>query len=269
MTQKNNHARRTVIIILAVVLAGCVTAVQRLHLLTGNPSTTLPATEAERRYRASTTTSIAMATSSTAATAVKLPVPGVYTYATTGRDSVDALNGAHHDYPATTTITVTPTACGVRQRWDVLKQRWEEWQRCGTIAGITEVGRTSHDEFFGQAQTDTWKCSGAPRPVDAASGTAWVTSCVNGSSTDTYKGVVIGTERRTVGSKSVGTTHVRITIVNRTPSDRQVIDTWYLTGSDLVVAQTASAATSNDTQLGIVHYNEAYSITLVSLTPSS
>jgi hypothetical protein len=191
----------------------------------------------------------------------------VYVYTTTGRDSVDALDGGHHDYPATTTITVTPTACGVQQRWDILEQRWEEWQRCVDGDGVSEIGRTNYDEFFGQSQTDVWACEGQQRPLDAAAGTTWSTTCASGSTSDRYDGVVIGTERQTVDTSTVDTLHVRVTITGDAPSDHQIIDTWYLAGADLVVAQTATVATSNDSEIGTVHYAETYEIHLTSLTP--
>lgn len=47
-----------------------------------------------------------------------LPEPGVYLYESSGFDSVDALTGARHDYPAQTTVTITTEGCGVRVRWE-------------------------------------------------------------------------------------------------------------------------------------------------------
>jgi hypothetical protein len=249
--------------LLLVLSAG---VVQRLHLLAGNASTTVPAHQIDDRYHASTTTSVA-GNPATTTTIGTLPTPGVYEYATKGEDSVDALNGAHHTYPATTTITVTPTACGVRQRWDVLVQRWEEWERCSVGSGISEPSRTTYDQFFGQSQTDVSRCSGAPRPLVAAAGVTWTKVCTIGSRVSTFVGLVIGTEQQAVGSSTVETMHVRITITDDTPSDRQRIDTWYLTGTDLVVAQTSTVNTSNKTQIGTVHYAEACSIRLASIVP--
>lgn len=147
---------------LVVVGLGFVTA-QHLHLFSGTDSTALPASEAEQRYDDSASSTSSGPGTSPTTTVGRLPASGVYMYATTGRDSVDALNGAHHDYPATTTITVMPTPCGVQQRWDILEQRWQEWQRCTDGLGISETGRTNYDEFFGQSQTDSWLCTGAPR----------------------------------------------------------------------------------------------------------
>jgi hypothetical protein len=247
-------------------------AAQHLHLFAGNDSTALSTGEAQQRYNdttSSTSTSSGTRPGTTATTTAPLPAPGVYVYTTTGRDSVDALNGAHHDYPAITTITVTPTQCGVQQRWDILEQRWEEWQRCTDGTGVSETGRTNYDEFFGQSQTDAWVCTGAARPLAAAAGTTWTTTCISGSTTATYDGVVVGTEERAVGTANVNTLHVQVTITDDTLSNSQIIDTWYRTGTDLVVVQTSTAATSNASQVGTVRYAETYEIHLTSLTPSS
>ena len=260
---RSRHVRLVVAALLLVLSAG---VVQRLHLLAGNDSTVVPADQIDGRYHASTTTSVA-GNAPTTTTIGTVPAPGVYEYATKGEDSVDALNGAHHTYPATTTITVTPTACGVRQRWDVLVQRWEEWERCTAGSGISEPSRTNFDQFFGQSQTDVSLCTGAARPLAAAATVTWTKVCTIGSRASTYVGLVIGTEQQTVGSSTVETLHVRISITDDTPSDRQQIDTWYLTGTDLVVAQTSTVTTSNKTQVGTVHYAEAYSIRLMSIVP--
>jgi len=266
----SHHVRWSAAGLLVVGLG--VGAAQHLHLFAGTDSTALPTGEAQQRYDDSTSSSTSTSAgpgTTPPTTAGQLPAPGVYVYATTGRDSVDALNGAHHDYPATTTITVTATPCGAQQRWDILQQRWQEWQHCTDATGVSETGRTNYDEFFGQSQTDKWLCTGAPRPIAAAPGTTWATTCTSGSATDTYNGAVVGTENQVVGTATVATLHVQVTITDGTPSDSQIIDTWYLTGTDLVVAQTSTVATSNASQVGTVHYAETYEIHLTSLTPSS
>ena len=56
--------------------------------------------------------------------------PGVYVYATDGFEQTDALRGATHKYPGTSTITVTGAPCGVRLRWDVLEGRSTTWIAC-------------------------------------------------------------------------------------------------------------------------------------------
>ncbi len=198
-----------------------------------------------------------------------LPAPGVYVYATTGGDSVDALNGDRHVYPASTTVTVVAESCGVTQRWDVAVQRWEQWTRCVQGNGIAESSRINYDEFFGRGQTDAFRCDGLSRPVDAAAGAEWTATCRQGDTVQTVRGVVVGEEDMRVGNRPVVTTHVRVTIDNGHPADAQITDTWFLRGSDLIVAQSARNTTTNSTFVGDVHYRENYLITLTSLEPLS
>lgn len=273
--------------------------VRHFHLLDRGSSTPLSVDDARERYRESASTTlvastappptntvapdtvapdtVAPVTSDTATIApattetiphVELPTPGVYTYATTGRDSVDALGGAHHEYPATTTITVTTSGCGVLQRWDVLVERWEEWQRCVDGGAVREVARTTYDQFFGQGQTDAYVCTGDARPVDAPVGATWTSSCAQGDDVEVRTGEVVGTESLTVGDVTVDTVHVKVTItVSEYPDDTRIVETWYGAGSDLVVAQRAVASTTNPSPIGEVHYEETYEIHLQSLTP--
>lgn len=279
------------------VLGGVAFVVVRTFLAGGGETSEIPLDEIVRRYEASTppspspspTTPLSSISvpapavrSTTAApltgvssaprTAVAepgsvLPAPGVYVYTTTGGDSVDALDGVSHDYPASTTITVTLADCGVLQRWDVAAERWEAWQRCLTDGGLAETRRTTYDEFFGIGQTDTYECVGEARPVDASSAMSWSRTCRQGEREDVYAGTVVGIEQLDVGAMTVQVLHVRVTIDNGREADRQVIDSWYLLGSDLLLAQSASNRTTNDTAFGEIHYVEEYEIRLTSLDP--
>jgi hypothetical protein len=199
-----------------------------------------------------------------------LPEPGVYLYATTGGDRIDALGGDHHDYPATTTITVSAEGCGVLQRWDALEERWEAWQRCVSAGGDTvdQPARTNYDEFFAMGVREEYACIGDGRPLEGAAGAVWTQVCTDDDGrAHTYTGTVIGAEPRRVGDAPVETTHVRVVVTDDDGRNRQVIDTWYLAGTDLVVAQSSTDHSVNPSPVGDVDYDEQYSIELTSLTP--
>jgi hypothetical protein len=196
-----------------------------------------------------------------------LPRPGVYVYATHGGDSVDALSGDHHTYPATTTLTVTASGCGVVERWDVAKERWEESQRCIEGDAVRTGSFTTYDEFFGQNQTDAYTCSGDARPLDAARGATWATTCLEPGTTEVHHGTVVGVEPMQVGTVNVSTLHVRITIDSGQASDSQVTDSWFQAGTDFLVAQQTSNRTSNPSPVGAVTYHEDYEIHLTSFEP--
>lgn len=204
---------------------------------------------------------------STVDTAAVMPEPGVYLYATTGTDSIDVLGGVHHDYPETTTITVTATDCGALQRWDVVAERWEEWQRCVAGSGVVEPGRVNYDEFFDVGEKHTYVCEGDPRPLDAAAGTTWTRTCRKGDHQDSYTGTVIGVEPVSIGGSEVQALHVRVEIDNGRASDHQSTDAWYQLGTDLLLVRSTSNHTTNDTTYGLVHYDEKYELRLTSLEP--
>lgn len=107
----------------------------------------------------STTAPTTAPTTALAAPPPSLPAPGVYLYATEGREHVTALGGTEHVYPAETTLTVTPDGCGVHLRWDLLAERYEEWNLCvaGGAVVLQPTGVQFH-QFFGQSQTDVSEC---------------------------------------------------------------------------------------------------------------
>ena len=259
--------------ILLLVAIGGLVAWWRLH--DGGRTTTVSAEEALNKYRAaaaSTTTEPATTASAstaptTAAPPARLLEPGVYTYATTGSDGVDALGGARHPYPATTTITVIPTDCGVLQRWVAAEERWDETSSCLSGGGVAMTHFTGFHRFFGGDSVDDYVCSGEPRPVDAAAGTSWTTTCVASDETTVHHGTVVGREDLMVGGAPVPTLHVTDVEDDGDPTDRQSIETWYQVGTDLVVRRTSHIATSSSSPVGVVHYDETYQIDLQSLTP--
>jgi hypothetical protein len=268
-----------------VVVAVPVAAVLHPYFGGGGVTTSIPLDQLRDRYREATATTALepstraptsgpMATSPDDTTAPSapsvpsiMPTPGVYLYATTGGDSIDALQGDHHDYPATTTITVIAEGCGVRQRWDVAEERWAQWRRCPTTGAVSQTGWTNYDMFFGRSQTDAYSCTGDPRPIDAPAGTTWSIVCTQGAEVDNIGGTVVGTEHRSVGGVDVVSLHVRQVVDPGTSSDSQVTDSWFLLGSDLLIARTATNATTEATLIGSVHYAEHYSLDLTSLEP--
>lgn len=273
----------TAIAAAVLLLVAIAALVLWLRFRNGGRTTTVSAEEALNRYRESAasttaasrttapaTNAAAAATSTsptTAAPPVVLPVPGVYTYATSGSDGVDALGGARHQYPATSTMTVTPSGCGVAQRWVAAVERWDEWTVCGAPDGVSFVHFTGFHRFFGGDSVDDYVCTGEPRPVRAPAGTTWTVTCVASDETTVHQGTVVGSEHLLVAGKSVPTLHVTDVQDDGDPADHQVTDTWYEEGTDLVVRRISRINTSSSSPVGVVHYDEAYQIDLQSLTP--
>ena len=197
---------------------------------------------------------------------------GLYTYATTGFESTDALAGGRHDYPANTYLTIQPGGCGELVRWQGLEQRYEEWDFCpdGSLSGFS-----SFHEWFKVANTDVWECAGAPAP-QTEPGAAWTVECTRaggeetGVAADTLAYEVVGFETVTVGGEAVETLHVRVRGLERGATrGSSLSDMWLLPGTNLPVRWVEQRDSVSDSRIGEVGYSEQFEATLVSLRPGS
>jgi hypothetical protein len=197
-----------------------------------------------------------------------VPAAGVYSYAATGGDSVDALGGASHAYPDTTTLTltVTPDGCAT-QRWVAAEERWDATTACAVPGGVQLRTFVAFHRFFGSDDQETDTCTGDPRPLDAEAGATWTATCIAGDQTSVYHGTVVGPETLTVAGVPVAVEHVSVTIDDGDTRDAQRTDTWYRAGTDLVVQRVSDIATAESSPVGDVHYTEHYEIVLTSLQP--
>lgn len=78
-----------------------------------------------------------------------LPQIGVYRYTTTGRESIESIVSASHDYPAESALTVTRSGCGVRMEWAPLRERSEFIDICRVDGRLVLVNYGGAHEFFG------------------------------------------------------------------------------------------------------------------------
>lgn len=204
-----------------------------------------------------------------------LPAEGVYVYATTGYDHVDALGGSRHDYPDETTITVRHGGCAFTERWDVLAERWDERESCRTPGGDRLHRVTSYHSFFRQGDTRTLDCQGFTYPASAEPGDTWTTSCTGaGDEEDEATFVVttlraVGWETVEVAGRQLETLHVRadseITGEQQGESHR---DVWGSRELGIVLRERASVRSeSTQPAIGKVTYTEEYEIRLTSLEP--
>ena len=61
----------------------------------------------------------------------QIPPFGVYRYSTDGSESIHTTAfSTAHNYDGVSTIILTPTRCGVMERWQPLVERWTEGQLC-------------------------------------------------------------------------------------------------------------------------------------------
>jgi len=199
-------------------------------------------------------------------------VPGVYSYATTGYESVDALGGSRHDYPATTTITYSPTACGLEERWRPLEGRFGANLICD--GGTGREMRTTQQErtFFGNVAAQLLVCDDGLTllPDEPKVGDQWARQCTGPDTQVLLAGSVLGLEELQVGGTPVPVVHV---LLEGTSSGRGVGTTrrevWLQKGTGLVVKAVGATDTSSDSLAGTTSYEERYEIVLQSLEPAT
>jgi hypothetical protein len=187
---------------------------------------------------------------------------GVYLYATSGGESIDALGGANHRYPATTSVTAVGTRCGVRLRWDALVGRTATWTLCATPAGVELSTWEVVHTFFGRSDRTTYTCA---VPLLLRAGSFHCRSARGGQS---GRVTVVGREEVVVAGKAVSTLHVR-TVARVTGGDHgtETADWWLGTQSGLPVRLLLSSRTSRPLFLGRVHYKEDVDLRLRSTIP--
>ncbi len=262
-----------------VTEVGVAEAVERYREQVGGATATSPPPMATPAVPASSATvaptaPLGTATATTPAAPTpppSLPPAGVYTYVTEGYDAVDVLGGARHEYPAVTTLTITPEGCGVRLRWDVAVERWDTWDWCLEGGGIRLVASTAYHEFFGVAGRNDYACDGDPRPLDAPVGAAWTLVCRQGDTdTSTMHGRVL--ERGAVDVDGVAVPALRIrheVVVEGASTGTQTIEGWYRRSDGLPLQEEVTVDTRSRTAVGVATFAERSSIELASLTPAA
>ena len=134
-----------------------------------------------------------------------LPEPGVYTYATSGRESIDALDGRHHDYPAETTITVRHEGCGAVLAWRPLAERFDEMVICPETSGTALPRYRTYHEFFGMSDDREFECEPGSLwyPSSTEPGTTWTLRCATEDVEVVRTGTIIGLSEVDVGGSAV------------------------------------------------------------------
>ena len=260
-------------VILGALIGGAVVV---SRVLLNDTARMVDADEAVERFRAQTTvaptTAPAAASTTTAAVALATtPAPGVYRYATVGIETIDSLGGTEHAYPAETTLTVTPDGCGVLLRWDLLKERYEEFRLCATLEGI-ELQPTSaaYHEFFGVGQRQEIVCDREVLvvPSDGATREVVPLVCTIDQQLWLPEWEVVGSELLTVAGSPVDTTHVRMHIADEDQYWERTVVEWWLDEHGLPVRMTTTKESKSPSDLvGDVIYTEQYTADLVSLDP--
>lgn len=249
--------KRTILIGLGAVAASALAAAAVWRLVLREEVAPASLDEAVARFRA-------------AAERGATPIPaGVYAYATSGSESISALGGRRHRYPARSSLTIVPRACGMELRWEVLRTRSTTWTVCPARAGQRLVSWREAHNFVGRDDVTLWRCAGTPwLPGVQKPGTTSPYRCDGGGTRQHGTVTVIGSEAVTVAGARVETVRLRI-VVTETGEARGplVEERWLEPVSGLPVRVRYRVTTKNASPIGDVTFVERYDLRLLSLRP--
>lgn len=194
---------------------------------------------------------------------------GVYLYATRGTESVDALGGATHRYPAKTTITVRSAPCGLTLTWDALEARSVSWTLCATEAGIELRGWEVAHRFFGQSDSTRYACDeGLLVASESSAGDTSPLRCRSSRGEQSGETRVVGLEQIAVAGARLRAVHVRTEgQVSGGDDGTEIVDWWIAERNGLPLRISLESRTSRPLLIGDVHYSEDADLRLLSMRP--
>ncbi|HET6447502.1 MAG TPA: hypothetical protein VFG31_00220 [Conexibacter sp.] len=200
------------------------------------------------------------------------PEPGVYVYASHGFEVSHVLGTRRHPYPAHTTIAVsaTPSGC-LRTRWDVLATRHDALLTCRRADGSWRlVSQSEEHRFAGHDDRRTYICTPASDglPARLVAGVRWSSRCAIAGTTTADAGTVLGPRTLTLDGRRTRTVLLRTTTrVSGETVGVGTTFTWVLPTTRLVVRRTIANASTTDTLVGGVRYEERATLALMNARP--
>jgi hypothetical protein len=167
-------------------------------------------------------------------------------------------------------VTVEQTGCGIGERWVPRAERSSESTFCLSGPRWRLETLVDYHEFFGQAVTQRFACSGpfVPRPPTVSPGFRWTDRCRGAGSRVTVRYEAVGEQPVTVGGKPVKTIFVRARAVLRGRINGvNRLDSWLLRKNGLLVRRSVQSDTAIDSPFGKVRDRERYTLKLRSISP--
>ena len=194
---------------------------------------------------------------------------GVYLYATKGSESISALGGATHIYPAKTSITAIEVPCGIQLRWAALERRSTTWTFCSTAAGVELRISDERHAFFNLGDHAVYVCSGRLLiPKKPVAGATEPFTCRSNRNLEVGEAQIIGEGTVDVGGRSVGAIRVSTNLTIRyRDAGHETIEWWLDPATALPLRIELHSRTSRKLFVGRVQYHEDLSLRLLSLTP--
>jgi hypothetical protein len=198
-----------------------------------------------------------------------LPAPGVYTYRTTGGESL-SLMGVARAFPSTTSMIVDDGTCA-RISWVPITQHTETMTECTGPNGTLNVPRlVTTESIAGSNTTSTIDCPATAYllPAYATAGDNWATTCTLQSPSEkiVLTGQDLGPATVTVAGQSVTVEHTRFTLTfDGTEAGTNPTDFWIVPSTGLVVQEKEEVGVTS----GGVRYSENMLSTLTNLQPQT
>lgn len=202
----------------------------------------------------------------------RAPLPGVYRYATSGRETSHVLGTRRHEYPRRTTVSVavTPRGC-LRTRWDVLATRSDATLACPRADGSWRlVTQSERHRFARHLDERTYVCTPASTllPARLSTGTRWSSRCVGSGTTCAETGTVRGPRTLLLQGRRHRTVLLRTRARLRGETVGVVTTlTWVDPRTRMVLLRTVAERSRTDTLVGDVRYEERATLALASPQP--
>jgi hypothetical protein len=252
--------RRTLAITVVIVVVLVAGAIGFRMWLTA-PARTISVDETVDRYRD-------RPDPSTSVPQLEMPREGVYAYDTSGEESIDALGGDTHSYPAETAMTVVTEGCGFRVTWTPLAGRSESSLLCPDGGGLAMQESTTAHEFLRQSDEERFRCDAGAWWLPPPGTTTWTTTCQTSDRVSTRTARLVGNETLNIGGESQNAVHVRYDdVLTAGSSGTTTSDLWLDPETGLVLRQHNEADTRNDSVIGVVVFRERLDLTLRSIDP--
>ena len=198
----------------------------------------------------------------------RMPVPGVYTYRTSGGESLN-LVGVARSFPSSTSMIVADGRCA-NVSWVPITQHTESTTVCNTPNGALTMPKLVTDESIaGSTTTSTIQCPASTYllPPAARPGQHWGATCslANPAEKIMLAGHAMSPTSMVVDGHSVSVVHTRVTLTfTGAEHGSNPTDYWIVPSSGLIVREQETVGVTQ----GSVHYTENMETTLTSLDPA-
>jgi hypothetical protein len=198
----------------------------------------------------------------------RLPAPGVYTYATSGGESLNLI-GVSRSFPSSTSMIVADGRCATVS-WVPITQHTETTTFCSTHNGALTIPKLVTDESIaGTTSTSTVDCPATAYllPPAARPGQRWDVTCSQTSPAEKVDlaGESLGSTTMVVGGHTVSVEHTRFTLTfTGSEHGTNPTDFWIVPSSGLIVRERETVRMTQ----GSVLYREDMEATLTGLDPA-